>query len=97
MVRPHCSVHALYYCMQKRAPLQEVLPKSGLVVSEKGGLSELLCKPKLLPLKSITLQKLEEMEVSLSSSNRVVDGLTSAAACASATAEKTAQHHISAV
>jgi BBSome-interacting protein 1 len=55
--------------MQKRAPLQEVLPKSGLVVSEKSGVSELLCKPKLLPLKSITLQKLEEMEVSLSSIN----------------------------
>lgn len=50
--------------MQKRPTLQEVLPKSGLVVSEKGGLTELLCKPKLLPLKSITLQKLEEMEVS---------------------------------
>jgi BBSome-interacting protein 1 len=55
--------------MQTRPSLQEVLPKSGLVVSEKGGLSELLCKPKLLPLKSITLQKLEEMEVSRSSSS----------------------------
>jgi hypothetical protein len=55
--------------MQKRPSLQEVLPKSGLVVSEKGGLSELLCKPKLLPLKSITLQKLEEMEVSKSSNS----------------------------
>jgi BBSome-interacting protein 1 len=55
--------------MQKRPSLQEVLPKSGLVVSEKGGLSELLCKPKLLPLKSISLQKLEEMEVSISSTS----------------------------
>jgi hypothetical protein len=44
-------------------PLAEVLPKAGLVVSEKGGLSEVLCKPKILPIKSLTLQKLEEMEV----------------------------------
>lgn len=42
-----------------------MLPKAGLVVSEKGNLSELLCKPKILPLKSITLQKLEEMEAKL--------------------------------
>lgn len=42
---------------------QELLPKSGLVVSQKGELSELLCKPKIMPLKSITLLKLEEMEV----------------------------------
>ena len=83
--------------------LQEILPKSGLVVSEKGQLTEVhlslilssspgrpssasscfghsdvnahpqvhvsewisfqvFCKPKILPLKSVTLQKLEEME-----------------------------------
>ncbi len=48
--------------LQKPA-LQEVLPKAGLVVSEKGNLTEVLCKPKLMPLKSITLQKLEDMEV----------------------------------
>jgi BBSome-interacting protein 1 len=40
-----------------------VLPKAGLIVSEKGGLAEVLCKPKIMPLKSVTLQKLEEMEV----------------------------------
>ena len=49
---------------QKPAVCTEVLPKAGLVVSEKGNLTEILCKPKILPLKSITLQKLEEMEVS---------------------------------
>jgi hypothetical protein len=43
--------------------LQPVLPKSGLVVSEKGGLGELLCKPKILPLKSATLKKLEQLQV----------------------------------
>jgi BBSome-interacting protein 1 len=40
----------------------EVLPKAGLVYSEKGNLTETLCKPKLMPLKSVTLAKLEEME-----------------------------------
>lgn len=49
--------------LQGRVKLTEVLPKTGLVVSEKGALQEILCKPKLLPLKSITLQKLQEMEV----------------------------------
>ncbi|PNH11946.1 BBSome-interacting protein 1 [Tetrabaena socialis] len=47
---------------QKPGGVKEVLPKAGLVVSEKGNLTEILCKPKLMPLKSITLQKLEEME-----------------------------------
>ena len=44
------------------AQLKEILPKAGLVYSEKALLSEALCKPKLLPLKSATLQKLEKME-----------------------------------
>ena len=30
--------------------------------SEKGNLGETLCKPKLMPLKSVTLARLEEME-----------------------------------
>ena len=42
--------------------LEEVLPKAGLVYSEKGNLSELLCKPKLLPIKSATLVALEEVQ-----------------------------------
>mgnify|MGYP006169239395 CR=1 FL=1 len=42
--------------------LQEVLPKAGLVYSEKGNLSEVLCKPKIMPIKSVTLEKLEHME-----------------------------------
>jgi hypothetical protein len=83
--------------MQKRAPLHEVLPKSGLVVSEKGGLSELLCKPKLLPLKSITLQKLEEMEVSLSSSRSAVHAHLLAQASVPATAIETAKQYSDAV
>ena len=42
--------------------LQEVLPKAGLVYSEKGNLSEVLCKPKIMAIKSPSLEKLEEME-----------------------------------
>lgn len=47
---------------EKPNRVSEILPKSGLVVSEKGNLAEALCKPKLLPLKSINLEKLEKME-----------------------------------
>eukprot|EP00238_Polyblepharides_amylifera_P005376 CAMPEP_0196577030 /NCGR_PEP_ID=MMETSP1081-20130531/6174_1 /TAXON_ID=36882 /ORGANISM="Pyramimonas amylifera, Strain CCMP720" /LENGTH=70 /DNA_ID=CAMNT_0041895819 /DNA_START=120 /DNA_END=332 /DNA_ORIENTATION=- len=47
---------------KQKSALQEVLPKAGLVYSEKGNLSEVLCKPKVMPLKSITLERLEEME-----------------------------------
>ncbi len=42
--------------------LQEVLPKAGLVYSERGNLSEILCKPKIMPIKSLTLMQIEEME-----------------------------------
>ena len=46
----------------KGGTLQEVLPKAGLVYSEKGNLSEVLCKPKIMPIKSLTLEKIEDME-----------------------------------
>ena len=42
--------------------LTEVLPKAGLVYSEKGNLSEVLCKPKIMPIKSLTLEKIEDLE-----------------------------------
>ncbi|ETW02042.1 hypothetical protein H310_05659 [Aphanomyces invadans] len=45
-----------------RELLQEVLPKAGLVYSERGNLSEVLCKPKLMPIKSLTLVQIEEIE-----------------------------------
>lgn len=45
--------------------LREIYPKAGLVYSEKALLSEALCKPKLLPLKSATLLKLEQLEQDL--------------------------------
>ncbi|OQR94266.1 hypothetical protein ACHHYP_01531 [Achlya hypogyna] len=48
--------------MNKREMLQEVLPKAGLVYSERGNLTEVLCKPKIMPIKSLTLMQLEELE-----------------------------------
>ncbi|GBG86946.1 hypothetical protein CBR_g44399 [Chara braunii] len=46
--------------------ISEVLPKAGLVYSEKGSLGDILCKPKILPLKSITLEVLESLSESQS-------------------------------
>jgi len=46
----------------KQPILHEVLPKSGLVYSERGSLTEILCKPKILPLKSVVLEQLEKIE-----------------------------------
>mmetsp|Transcript_3511 Transcript_3511/g.5161 ORF Transcript_3511/g.5161 Transcript_3511/m.5161 type:complete len:99 (+) Transcript_3511:75-371(+) len=46
----------------KKFQIEEVLPKAGLVYSEKSTLSELLSKPKIMPLKSINLEKIEAME-----------------------------------
>ena len=45
--------------------LKPVIPKSGLVFTDKNIFNEIVCKPKLLPLKSLTLQKLEDMEKQL--------------------------------
>eukprot|EP00971_Amphidinium_carterae_P308351 6127609-Amphidinium_carterae.1 len=46
----------------KHTVIPEILPKAGLVYSEKGNLSEVLCKPKIMPIKSATLEQIEEME-----------------------------------
>ena len=45
-----------------KSQLKEVLPKTGLVYSERGGLAEILCKPKIMPLKSKVLVQLQKME-----------------------------------
>ena len=53
-MRKHINSSRRSYASQaNRFP--EVLPKAGLVYSEKGNLSEVLCKPKLLPLKVRTI------------------------------------------
>ena len=42
--------------------LREIMPNNGIVYNEKHEFSEILCKPKLLPLKSMTIRKLEDLE-----------------------------------
>mmetsp|Transcript_2159 Transcript_2159/g.3790 ORF Transcript_2159/g.3790 Transcript_2159/m.3790 type:complete len:106 (+) Transcript_2159:36-353(+) len=42
--------------------IDPIMPRAGLVYSEKSNLTEVMCKPKILPLKSHTLQKLEQLE-----------------------------------
>jgi BBSome-interacting protein 1 len=42
--------------------LREIVPKNGIVFNEKNEFPEILCKPKLLPLKSTNIRKLEELE-----------------------------------
>jgi BBSome-interacting protein 1 len=58
-----------------KAQLKEILPKTGLVYSERGGLSEILCKPKIMPLKSTVLEQLQKLEEKLvSGNNNDIDG-----------------------
>lgn len=47
---------------KKKFNLRPVIPKTGIIFSKKPEFTEIACKPKLLPLKSINLMKLEEME-----------------------------------
>lgn len=48
--------------MEDAKKITEVLPKTGLVYSERGGLTEVLCKPKIMPLKSTVLEQLQKLE-----------------------------------
>ena len=41
--------------------INEVLPKQGHLYSEQTPMP-VICKPKILPLKSVTLEKLEQMQ-----------------------------------
>ncbi len=45
--------------------ITEILPTTGLVYSEKSSMTELLCRPKILPIKSMALEKLEKLEKEL--------------------------------
>jgi hypothetical protein len=51
--------------MDKKNWIPEVAPKAGLVFSERGLLTGVLCKPKTMPIKSMTLEQIEEMEKKL--------------------------------
>ncbi len=45
----------------EKGMFREVLPKQGFVYQEEQP-TVVICKPKLLPLKSVTLEKLEKMQ-----------------------------------
>lgn len=49
--------------------LKEIIPKNGIVFNEKNDYSEILCKPKLLPIKSMTIRKLEDLEKDFENNN----------------------------
>lgn len=42
--------------------LSNIINHNMIINGERGGLAEILCKPKILPLKSAVLEKLEQME-----------------------------------
>lgn len=48
--------------VEEQYQIKPILPRAGLVYSEKSNLTEVMCKPKILPLKSTTLQKMEKLE-----------------------------------
>ena len=49
--------------------LKSAIPKNPEIFREKSNFPEVLCKPKLLPLKSITIKKLEELEKEFEKNN----------------------------
>ena len=49
--------------------LKNVTPKSGILFNEANLFAEVLCKPKLLPLKSMTIRKLEELDKEFEKNN----------------------------
>lgn len=49
--------------------LKNAIPKNGVLFHETAGFTEVLCKPKLLPLKSLTIKKLEELEKEFEKNN----------------------------
>jgi BBSome-interacting protein 1 len=48
--------------MSSRPKMEALLPKAGLVFSEANPLEPVLCKPKIMPIKSASLVKLEKMQ-----------------------------------
>lgn len=56
--------------------IKEVLPKHGLVFSERGALTDcfVLCKPKILPLKSAVLEQLQKIEQAVEAQEEEAEG-----------------------
>ena len=50
--------------------LRNLVPKNGVVFNEKIDFPDVLCKPKLLPLKSMTIKKLEDLEKNFDKINK---------------------------
>lgn len=62
----------LYELMDKKEiirQLKNAIPKNGVLFHETAVFTEILCKPKLLPLKSLTIKKLEELEKDFEKNN----------------------------
>ena len=49
--------------------LKTVIQNDGILFNEAKNFAEVLCKPKLLPLKSITIRKLEELDKEFEKNN----------------------------
>ena len=49
--------------------LKTVIQNDGILFNETKNFAEVLCKPKLLPLKSITIRKLEELDKEFEKNN----------------------------
>ena len=49
--------------------LKNAVSQSGILFNEASNFSEVLCKPKLLPLKSMTIRKLEEIDKEFEKNN----------------------------
>eukprot|EP00040_Diaphanoeca_grandis_P032957 m.200711 g.200711 ORF g.200711 m.200711 type:complete len:80 (+) comp32772_c1_seq2:311-550(+) len=46
----------------RNLPINLILPKNGIVIAEASKRTPVLCKPKILPLKSAVLEKLDAEE-----------------------------------
>jgi len=57
--------------MSDNNKVNEIIPKSGIVYNERMEFPEVLCKPKILPLKSMTLKKLEDLEKNFENDTKV--------------------------
>ena len=53
--------------------LKNATSKNGVLFNEAQDFTEILCKPKLLPLKSITIRKLEELDKEFEKNNSKIN------------------------
>lgn len=57
----HSELNQFLKMADERLVFKEVLPKQGLLFTEQTPMP-ILCKPKIMPMKSVTLEKLETMQ-----------------------------------